>query len=510
MKKVLSVFLALTMALAMCVTAVADDKPLAGTYDVKIWVAEAIVDLTKAQIDNYNATNEDGIVINPTIEAVSEADSATQMLLDVEAGGDLYCFAQDQFARLVQAGALAQLGAGASAFVTENNDAGTVAASTSGDAIYAYPLTADNGYFMYYDKSVIPEEDIDSLEKLIADCEGAQKYFAFEMQSSAWYLASFFFATGCKSEWKTDENGEFISVLDTFDSPEGLIAVKGMKKLVDSPFHVSAGGADQLANGAAILVSGTWDFAKTSEILGDNMGVADLPSFEVDGTSYHLGSFNGCKLLGVKPQTDALKGAAMHRLAQYLTGEQCQMERFEAKAWGPSNLAAQASDAVKANPGLAALIAQNAYSVPQGQIHGSWWDVAKVIGDDVKNATDEAGLQQALDNYQEKIASLFTLDDSVKYGWTIIGTYNDDEGFFFTDYSDGKETWTDDLVLVKGDDGLWKTEKAYEMAAGVEFKVRQGLSWDNAFPADNFKVEEAGTYTVQFDEATGEITLIAE
>ena len=69
MKKVLSVFLALTMALAMCVTAVADDKPLAGTYDVKIWVAEAIVDLTKAQIDNYNATNEDGIVINPTIEA---------------------------------------------------------------------------------------------------------------------------------------------------------------------------------------------------------------------------------------------------------------------------------------------------------------------------------------------------------------------------------------------------------------------------------------------------------
>ena len=413
MKKVLSVFLALTMALAMCVTAVADDKPLAGTYDVKIWVAEAIVDLTKAQIDNYNATNEDGIVINPTIEAVSEADSATQMLLDVEAGGDLYCFAQDQFARLVQAGALAQLGAGASAFVTENNDAGTVAASTSGDAIYAYPLTADNGYFMYYDKSVIPEEDIDSLEKLIADCEGAQKYFAFEMQSSAWYLASFFFATGCKSEWKTDENGEFISVYDTFDSPEGLIAVKGMKKLVDSPFHVSAGGADQLANGAAILVSGTWDFAKAAEILGDNMGVADLPSFEVDGTSYHLGSFNGCKLLGVKPQTDALKGAAMHRLAQYLTGEQCQMERFEAKAWGPSNLAAQASDAVKANPGLAALIAQNAYSVPQGQIHGSWWDVAKVIGDDVKNAADEAGLQQALDNYQEKIASLFTLDDSV-------------------------------------------------------------------------------------------------
>ena len=78
----------------------------------------------------------------------------------------------------------------------------------------------------------------------------------------------------------------------------------------------------------------------------------------------------------------------------------------------------------------------------------------------------------------------------------------------FTDYSDGKETWTADLAMVKGDDGLWKTEEAWPMEAGVEFKVRQGLSWDNAFPADNFKVEEAGTDDVQFDEATGEVSLI--
>ena len=98
----------------------------------------------------------------------------------------------------------------------------------------------------------------------------------------------------------------------------------------------------------------------------------------------------------------------------------------------------------------------------------------------------------------------------MKYGWTVIGTCNLEEGFFYTDYSDGRSTWTDDIPMVKGEDGLWKTDKAYEMEAGVEFKVRQGLSWDNAFPADNFKVEEAGTYFVQLDEATGEVSLIAE
>ena len=503
MKKFFAILMAAIMALSMVSFASAD-----GAYDITLWVPEEMVDLTKTQIEAFNASNELGVTFNPTVEPVSEADSATSMITDVEAGADVFFFAQDQFARLVQAGALAKLDDETAAKVKAENDVSAVTAATSGDAMYAYPLTADNGYYMYYDKSVIPEEDVDSLEKLIADCEAAGKYFAFEMQTSAWYLASFFFATGCVSEWKTDDSGAFIEVHDTFNSPEGLIAVKGMNKLVKSPMHLSSSKASEFASGAAIVVTGIWDYTTAEEILGDNMGVTDLPSFEVDGTEYHLGSFSGCKLLGVKPQVDAGKATALTALAGFLPGEQCQLERFEARAWGPSNLAAQGSDAVQANPGLIALQKQNQYATVQGQIHGSWWDIGKVIGDDVKAAEDDAGLQAALDNYYDKIAGLFTLSDDVKNGWTIIGTYNEADGFFYTDYSDGKETWTADLAMVKGDDGLWKTEEAWPMEAGVEFKVRQGLSWDNAFPADNFKVEEAGTYYVQFDEATGEVSLI--
>ena len=494
MKKFLAIMMAVVMVMSMALSANA--ASLAGTYDITVWVAEKAVDLTKKQIDDFNATNDAGIVFNATVEPVSEADAATNMITDVEAGGDLFCFAQDQFARLVQAGALNKLGTKAAETVIANNDAGTVAAATSGDTLYAYPLTSDNGYFMYYDKTVIPDEDVDSLEKLIADCEAAQKYFAFEMQSSAWYLASFFFATGCVSEWNTDDDGSFISVRDTFNSPEGLIAVKGMKKLVSSPMHLSSSQASEFASGAAIVVTGTWAFEDISKILGDNMGVADLPSFEVDGTEYHLGSYNGCKLMGVKPQVDAAKNAALHRLAQYLTGEKCQMERFEALSWGPSNVADQASDAVQANPGLAALIAQAPYSVPQGQIHGSWWDIAMVIGDDVKDAEDEAGLQAALDNYYDKIASLFTMSDEEKTAWAVIGAVNG-------------TMWDTDFPMVKEGD-VWKSVDAFNMEAGTEFKVRQGKSWDNNYPADNFKVEEAGTYYVLFNEVTFEVSLSAE
>ena len=494
MKKLLALVLAAVMVLSMASFAAAEGGQ---TYDITVWVADAIVDLTVKQIQDFNATNPYGITFNAKVNPVSEADAATSMITDVEAGADIFCFAQDQFARLVQAGALAKLGDESAAAIEAANDAGTVKAAKSGDAMYAYPLTSDNGYFMYYDKSVIPEEDIDSLEKLIADCEAAQKYFAFEMQSSAWYLASFFFATGCVSDWLTDDDGSFIEVHDTFNSPEGLIAVKGMKKLVDSPFHLSSSKGAEFASGAAIVVTGTWDYETVQGLLGDNMGVTDLPSFEVDGKTYHLGSFSGCKLMGVKPQVDGSRAAALQILAEYLTGEQCQMERFEARGWGPSNLNAQANDAVKANPGLAALLLQNNYATPQGQIHGSWWDIAKVIGEDVKAATDDAGLQAALDNYYDKIASLFTLSDEVKNGWTVIGTV-------------AGSNWDKDFSMTKGDDGIWKSDEAYEMAAGTEFKVRQGLSWDNNFPADNFKVEADGTYFVTFDEASGTVDIVAQ
>ncbi|MBO6039847.1 MAG: extracellular solute-binding protein, partial [Oscillospiraceae bacterium] len=205
MKKALAMILALVMifALAACggsapapsepaaeapaaegESAPAGGSELAGTYDITVWVADAIVDLTKQQIDDFNASNTLGITFKATVEAVGEGDAATQMITDVEAGGDLFCFAQDQFARLVQAGALAKLGQQAAETVRSANDPGVVAAATAGEELFAYPLTSDNGYFMYYDKSVIPEEDVGSLEKLIEDCEAAGKYFSMENETS--------------------------------------------------------------------------------------------------------------------------------------------------------------------------------------------------------------------------------------------------------------------------------------------------------------------------------------
>ncbi len=502
MKKIIAMLLALVMmmSLAACGPAASDGE----TYDIKVWVAENIVDLTKAQIEKFNETNTDGIKFNATVEPVGEGDAATSMTQDVAGGADIFGFAQDQTARLIQAGALQKLGNAAAELVKNSHDKASVTAVTSGDALYGYPLTSDNGYFMYYDKSVFSDSDVGSLEAIIAACEKAGRNFSFELENS-WYIVSFFFATGCLSEWQTDADGAFIDVNDNFNSDMGKIAAEGMKKLLTSKCYVNSSQTSDFAAAipSAVVVSGTWNYENAKSLLGENMGVAELPSFEVGGQSYHLNSYNGCKLLGVKPQQDAARAAAINKLAQYLTSEEAQLERFTSVGWGPSNVAAQGADAVKAAPHLTALMAQNNYSRPQGQIHGSWWDIAKVIATSIKEGM---AIDEALNNYQTSMEALFTMSDEVLKAWTVIGNINGDG-------------WSVDLHMTEQADGTWKTDEAYALDDTTEFKVRQGKSWTVDFGLDgvqggaNVTIAglgvEAGNYYIVFDPATGMISVVA-
>lgn len=504
MKKIISILLAvlIVFSVAGCSkkeepTPAADggEDTLDGTYDIVVWVSETegVKELTEKQIAAFMEANP-GIVINATVEGISEADSATQMITDVESGADLFSFAQDQLARLVQAGALQALGDQTSKTVTERNDENSVKASTVDGKLYCYPLTSDNGYFMYYDKRIISDDIVDSLEDLVKACEDSNTQFSMEYKTSAWYNAAFFFATGCVSEWTTANDGSFTAVNDTFNSDKGLIAMKGMQILAKSPAANSSSDGAAFANAipSAVVVTGTWASSAIKDILGENMGVADLPSFTVDGQTYHLGSFSGNKLMGVKPQQDAKKAAVLQQLALYLTDEQAQLERFDLVGWGPSNKAAQANEKVAGDPVLAALAAQNAYAIPQGQIHGSWWDIAKVLGTAAEEATSDDDLKAALNTYQTAIDGLFSLDPAVANAFTVIGSFD-------------SHNWDFDAEMSE-QDGLWVSEPI-AFKAGDEFKVRKGLSWDEAYPADNFVVEADGTFKVTLDPTSGEVTL---
>ena len=471
----------------------------AEVYDITVWVSEreGVARQFKEQIDAFMAANP-GIIINVKIEGVTEADAGARVLADVATAPDIYCFAQDQLERLVQAQALSAPPSSIANAIKAGNDAGSVASATFAGEVYAYPMTSHNGYFMYYDTSIISPEEAESLEAIIAACERNGKKIRFALEN-AWYTASFFFATGCHSNWTMDEEGNFVAVDDTFNSEAGLAAMKGMQMLTQSSCYDY--DADTFTD-AGVIITGTWNTYAALEHFGPNLGATDLPSFTVDGKTYHLGSFVGNKLIGVKPQTDAKKATLLACLAAYLTGEECQLQRFDSFQWCPSNLAAQQSEAVKSDVSFAALVKQAAYGQPQGQIHGAWWDIAKTLGADAKNATSEADLIAALNAYDAAIDAVLNMSEDQKQTWSIIGDICG-------------TMWDTDFVLNPVSDCVWESD-ILELEAGKQFKVRQGFTWDVNFGEDgvpngaNIVVPSTGSYIVRFyyDGATAFVELL--
>lgn len=456
-----------------------------GTYDITMWVSDVdgTAEFTRKQIEAFMAKYP-GIVINATINGVSEWDAASMAMTDVASAADIYCFPQDALHRLVQAGALATPTGAQLDSILNNNDPSSILASSVNGTTYAFPFTSDNGFYMYYDKSIITNPD--DLHKIVDDCEAAEKKIHFEL-SNGWYNASFFFATGCHSNWTVDENGKFIAVDDTYNSPEGLIAMRGMQIVTHSPSYVNA---SYPSPDAAVLISGIWNDGEMREILGDNYAVTDLPSFTIDGNSYHLGSFSGHKLMGVKPQNDSKREKLLSILAEYLTGAECQLDRYEEFGWAPSNLEAKESDSVKADDAIAALNLQSEWAIPMGEIYGYWWEIAARLGDESQYATSDSELQEALERYSDSVEALLMRDEEELYAWSVIGSICG-------------TAWDTDFRLTQVSDNVFESA-VFDLRAGEEFKIRQGGSWDVHFSADGLRngpncvVDADGTYVIRF------------
>lgn len=405
LKKILSAALAMSMLATVGLTSCgsSDDSTASGgsasggkAQNITVWAPEEVSSLTQEKLNTWLEGSEWKGKYTITVSAMGEGDAATQMLTDVEAGADVFGFAQDQLARLVAAGALSAPGGVFLDNVSNNNDAGSVGAATLDGKVYAYPETSDNGFFLYYDKSVV--SDPSTLDGILTDCANAGKKFYMDIQSG-WYNVAFFFATGAECYYNYDTEGNVVDAVCDYNSEKGLKALKAMEAMAENPGFSQSTEADAALfdpNGgtAGAIVSGTWDSATIQGLLGDNFGAAKLPTFTVDGETFQMSGFGGFKLVGVKPQTDSDKLTFCHAVADYITGEEMQLARFDANGWGPSNKNAQNSDKVKADAALSALADQLQYCPGQGQYPNAYWDLTKAFGTDInsgiyKGASDD-------------------------------------------------------------------------------------------------------------------------
>lgn len=346
-------------------------------------MAEEMIEAFKAKYTDKN--------YSITYNVVSEADAAGTITTDVSAGADVYAFANDQLLVLQRAGALAQVGGSYLEDIRANNSASSVEAATFDGKVYAYPYSDDNGYFLYYDKSKVDSPE--TLAGILEDCAASGSKFIFDLDNS-WYDAAFFFGAGASYEVTYNSDGSVNTVACDFDdATKGTTAGKAMIELANSSAFLNGDDNSitaELTGGTfGAAVSGTWNAKVISETLGENYAACKLPTFEVDGQTYQMGSFAGCKLYGVNPTSDHLADA--HRLAAFLSGEEMQQKRYDDMQIGPSNTKVAASDAVKANIALAALADQAQYATAQIAVPGGFWTAVEAFGQEVvaKTVTTE-------------------------------------------------------------------------------------------------------------------------
>ena len=120
-----------------------------------------------------------------------------------------------------------------------------------------------------------------------------------------------------------------------------------------------------------------------------------------------MSGFKGYKLIGVKPHNDNDTTIFCHMIAQYLSGEEMQLARYDAAGWGPSNLDAQQSDTIKTDKPLSALAEQFKYCKEQLQYPNLFWDLMKAFGSDINagkySGADESELKRALAELQGEL-----------------------------------------------------------------------------------------------------------
>lgn len=397
MKKLLAMVLAAVMALSLCSCATAEE-----TVSLRVWVGDNL-DLAwiNGVIENFKAAHPDKNY-DISVDIQTEGDCSKRVLNDVEAAADVFTFADDQFNSLMNAQALQQVMLDVDDIIAANGgaEAGAVIASTGSDGnLYAYPATADNGYFMFYNKEYFTEEDVQTLDTMLAKAAEAGKYVGFPM-SNAWYLYSFFAGAGLEMH-VTDDGVTNTCNWNATDTPiTGVQVVEALLAITSNPGFREADSDPFVAgikDGSIIAgVSGTWNATAAQEAWGDSYAACKLPTYTVAGQQVQMSSFAGFKLVGVNPYSANVGDAMM--FAEYMTNEESQVSRFAIRGQGPSNINAAASEEVQAAPAIAALAAQSAYSTVQ-RVGNKFWDPAAALGKILVNGNpDGIELQTLLDN----------------------------------------------------------------------------------------------------------------
>ena len=374
-----------------------------GEVSLRVWGAEEDAELLEQVITSFKAEYPD-TTFNFTVEAVSEANCKDEILNTVLEAPDVFTFADDQLAAMCASGLIKPIENADE--ISSRNIEGAVSAATVNDKLYAYPLTADNGYFLYYNKKYLSESDVATMDGILAKAGAAGKKMTMDC-SSGWYLYSFFGNTGLTVGLNEDGISNYCTWNSTDGAIKGIDVIKAVGEIGKNPAFLNGGDTD-LIDGAkndtvVAGISGVWMATQLEEAWGDDLGAVKLPTYTCAGQQVQMSSYAGYKLVGVNSYSPNAYWAS--KFADWMTNEQNQTLRFEMRGQGPSNTNATNSEAVKSSVALTAVIQQSEFASLQ-RIGAAYWEPATALGNAMLSGdTDGLSMQAFLDKIVERITA---------------------------------------------------------------------------------------------------------
>ena len=371
-----------------------------GTTDItlKVWVPSNQIDtgiLTEQQ-KKFQAEHPEWN-LSWDVTAVGEDTCKDEILRDVDAAADVFLFANNQLPDLVNAGAIAQLG-GSTAEMVNSTMAQSVIDTTMYDGkLYAIPFT-HNTFFMYYDKTLLNEDQVKTMEGIMsADSKDNGYNFYFE-SAGGWKLGCWYYGAGLSV---FGPSGSDLAAGCDWNNETGLAVTNYLIDLINNPkcaYDSEIAVSELIADHRlGAWFDGAWNYDTYHGALGDDLGIATIPTFNLNGKDNQLLGFYGSKCIGVNAKSK--NPAAAVAFAAFLGNEENQVLRYEKSAQIPTNNNAAASDAVKADL-LATVIVDesNNCSVAQpanATFDARYWTYAGAIPTEIRSGEINKGNAQA-------------------------------------------------------------------------------------------------------------------
>lgn len=360
--------------------------------------------MMQSMLDSFCDAYSSEANIHINFDAQQEDILKKELLGNIENGPDIFIFPDDQLKALVAAGVLEEVKDADK--VKESSTETSINAAMVNDKLYAYPLTADNGYFLYYNSDYFTTEDIKSFDRILEVAEKAGKKVSMEI-NSAWYHYAFYGIDGLEVGLNEDGITNYCNWNTNDNAITGVDVAKGIMKIANHKAFVNLGDkelVEAIQNGTVIAgINGIWNSATIKKAWGKGFSASKLPTYTVAGQEVQMISFSGYRFVGVNAYSENTEWA--EKLAQWLLNEENQTTRYEEAGQVPCNSKVLSSIDQSKYPVIAALNAQQEFASLQRLGNAYWSSIPDYGNALLEGNLSKSEIIQKLDTLVENITA---------------------------------------------------------------------------------------------------------